>query len=302
MRDMKKILIYATILIMSAMTSCYYMGPCIEGTGLMKEEVREVTGFYGVSNTTSFDVYVTQSDSFSVIVNAPESLIPIIETYASGGTLIVKTREFTCVRNTAVVEVFITLPEIEELNLTGSGMIVCEKVDGDLVELTLTSSGRMIVDSVFCDDLYIKHTASGKIESELIEAQYGEVKLTGSGEIDFGDMYADELSITQTSSGTTRGGILGAREMDISLTGSGRIILYGDSHDLTTSHSASGRIDAFDVLAVDVRSHSTGSGNTYVNVSGILEVTILGSGDVVYMGNPTDIIYRIIGSGNVRSY
>jgi len=299
---MKKIILYAVILIMSAMTSCYNLGPCVEGSGDIIDEIRDVSDFYSVSNTTSFNVYVTQADTFSVSVVAQQSLLPVIETYTSGGTLIVKTREFTCVRNTSTVEIFVTLPEIEELHLTGSGMLICEKIEGDIVELALTSSGRMMVDSVFCDELNIKHTASGDFESELVEADYSEVVLTGSGQLDFGDMYADELTVRHTASGTVRGGIHEARETDLSLTGSGRIILNGNSQNLTTSHSASGRIDALDILAGDVRSHATGSGNTYINVSGILDVTILGSGDVIYMGNPTDIISRITGSGNVRAY
>lgn len=284
------------------MTSCYHIGPCVQGSGDIIEEIRVVTDFYSVSNTTSFDVYVTQADSFSVSVVAQESLLPVIETYTSGGTMIVKTREFTCIRSASAVEIYVTLPEIEELHLTGSGMLICEKIEGDIVELTLTSSGRMIVDTVFCDELNIKHTASGEFESELIESDYSEVKFTGSGHLDFGDMYAEELSVSHTASGTIRGGISDALEIDLSLSGSGRIILYGSASNLTTFHTASGRIDALDIFAGDVRSHATGSGNTYVNVSGILDVTILGSGNVVYMGDPTEIISRVTGSGNVRAY
>ncbi|MFC2080172.1 head GIN domain-containing protein [Bacteroidota bacterium] len=298
---MKRILVYTTLLVISLMTSCYHIGPCVEGFGSLVEEVRDVNDFYSVSNTTSFDVYVTQSDSFAVIVNAQENLLPIIETYKSGGTLIVKTREISCIRSTSSVKVYVSLQEIEELHLTGSGMIVCDKVEGDIVELSITSSGRMMVDSVFCEDLNIRATGSGDFESLEIDADYTEVKITGSGQIDFGNMYADDLSVLHTSSGTVRGGIYGAYETDITMTGSGRTILIGDSEDLTTSNSGSGRIDALDLLAVDVRTHSTGSGNTYVNASGMLDVTILGSGDVIYLGDP-DINSRITGSGNLRAY
>lgn len=299
---MKKIFIYTAILIMSAMTSCYHLSPCVEGYGIISEDIRDVDDFYSVSNTTSFDVYVSQADTFSVIVNAQANLFPVVETYTSGGTLIIKTREFTCVRNTSTVEIYVTLPEIEEFHLTGSGTIVSDKIEGDIMELTLTSSGRMIVDTVYCDVLNIRNSASGEIRSNEIDANYTEVKISGSGDVDLGALFAEEFYVTHSSSGNVRGGIYNARVTDLSLSGSGRIILEGDSEYLYTSNSASGRIDALDLFAIDVRSHSSGSGNTYVNVSGLLDVTILGSGDVVYVGSPTETKTRITGSGNLRIY
>ncbi len=299
---MKKGIIYSAFILLAAMTSCYYMGPCVDGTGNIVEENRDVDDFYSVSNTTSFDVYVTQSDTFSVSVNAQANILPLIETYESGGTLLIKTREFTCIRSAYDVEIFVTLPEIEELNLTGSGTLVCESIVGDIVELSLTSSGRMYVDSVFCYEMYIKNTGSGTFESELIATEFAELRITGSGQLKFGDMYADQVSVQHSSSGTIRGGIIDTYETELSLTGSGNIVVYGGTDDLVTSHTASGRIDALDLFATDVRAAASGSGNTYVNVSGILDVTILGSGDVVYTGSPVSIDSRIVGCGDLRIY
>lgn len=287
---------------MSFMTSCYHIGPCIDGTGPVIDEVRAITDFYGVSNTTSFDVYVSQADEYSVTVSAQDGILPYIETVSSGGTLIVRTADFTCIRSTSSVEVYITLPEIEELNLTGSGQLVCDRIVGDFVELTVTSSGRMQVDSVFCNELNLRNTGSGNFVSRQIETGFGDIRLTGSGQVNQGIVFADELVFRHTSSGTIRGSIYEVIDTDISLTGSGTITLDGETDVLTTSHTSSGRIDALDLPAIDVMTHSTGSGNTYVNVSGILDVSILGSGDVIYTGVPTEIVSRVTGSGRLRVY
>lgn len=293
---------YSIILFMSVMTSCYNFGPCIEGYGVLTEDEREVIDFYGVSNTTSFDVYITQADEYSVVVKAQENILPLIETYKSGGTLIVNTKDFNCIRSTSRVEVYISMPEIEELNLTGSGMIACEKVQGDIVECAVTSSGNLFVDSIDCDELYIKNSGSGSYESDTVSASYIEIKLTGSGNIDFGESLVEESNINHTSSGTIRGGIFDAIVSDFTLTGSGNVIVYGNSEKLDTYHSASGRIDALDLESIDVRTRSSGSGNTYVNYSGSLDVTILGSGSVIYIGSSSNISSRITGSGNLRMY
>jgi len=301
-KGMKKVYVFVIIGSLLVVFSCYHMFPCIDGVGDTIEETRDVTDFYSVSNTTSMDVFVTQADSFSVRVIAQENLIPLLETYRSGSTLLVKTREFSCIRSTNDIEIHITMPEIEELNLTGSGMIQCEFLTGNQVELSVTSSGIMNVDTLLVDELKLRNSASGHMNIEYIETDFAELRMSGSGEIDFGESYLNEIDVRHSSSGTIRGGVNEALITDLTMSGSGRIILHGDSEDLTTSHSSSGRMDALDLECVDVRTHSSGSGNTYVNAEGILEVTILGSGDVIYAGTPSETIFRITGSGNVRSY
>jgi hypothetical protein len=299
---MKKILVYTTFGIMIAMTSCYTFTPCADGYGDLFEESRDVSGFYGVSNSSSFHVFVTQGDEYAVSVIAQENLLPIIETNISGGTLIIKTREFSCIRNTSSIEVHVTMPDIEELHNTGSGRLECISAVGEEIELRNTGSGRLYVDTVFCTDLYITNTGSGQFDSKELDVIFGDIKITGSGSIDLGDTYIEDMHIRHTSSGNLGGFIIGASTIDITLTGSGRIILEGDVYDLNTTHTSSGRMDLLDLEAVNVRSHGTGSGDTFVNVSGLLDVTLTGSGDLLYVGNPTDINFRTTGSGNVRQY
>jgi hypothetical protein len=90
-------------------------------------------------------------------------------------------------------------------------------------------------------------------------------------------------------------------ELEVRLTGSGRVILSGDAEKASYSLSSSGRIDALDMIVGDVRVHSSGSGKVYVWAVDYLDVTITGSGDVLYTGNPT-ISSKITGSGSIRRY
>lgn len=298
---MKRIVLFTVTGIMLSLSSCINFMPCIEGRGDFYDEYRDVSNFLSVSNTTSFDVYVAQADTFSVVVNAQENLLPIIETERIGNTLIIKTRDFSCIRNSGV-EVYVSMPEIEELSVTGSGMLSCGNIEGDLVELTLTGSGRLLVDSVFCEDIQLKNTASGNLESVLIDSRYCELDLSGSGRLEFGEFYGPNFEIDQSSSGSIRGGVFEVNETDISLSGSGTIVIQGDSRFVHTSHTSSGRIDILDLHAVDVTCRATGSGPTFVTVSGVLDVSITGSGNIIYAGNPTEIYSTITGSGDLRIY
>lgn len=298
----KKIFVYSTMVVLGLMTSCFGVFNCIDGTGDIVEETRDVSGFVGVTNTGSYDVYITQADNYSVKVIANENLLPVIETYNSGGTLLIKTREFQCIRSSDPIEVHITMPDIEQLNLTGSGMIYMPSIEGDEIELALTGSGTLDVDSIYASEVTVRHSSSGHMNMNLIHTGTGDIRLSGSGEIDFGQMDAAELQIRHSSSGAIHGGIYNAVNGDIRLSGSGRLVLDGDCETMATSHTSSGRLDVLDVISTDVECHASGSGNTYVHADGLLDVTILGSGDVIYAGSPEEIVYRITGSGNVRPY
>lgn len=287
---------------MAVLTSCYSFNPCVEGVGSPIEEARDISGFYSVSNSSSFNVYVSQADTFSVKVVAPENIMPLIETNKTGGTLIVKTREFSCIKNSSSVDVYISLPEIEELHLSGSGRLECAYVNSNELELSTTGSGRIFVDTIFCDDLYIRNTGSGQFDATQADALFTSVKLSGSGSIDFEDMITEDIEIQHTSSGNIVGVLNEVSNAEITLTGSGRIHIAGDAYDLATNHTSSGRMDLLDFEVVNARTRSTGSGDTFVNVSDLLDVTITGSGDVLYTGNPVDILSRITGSGTVRPY
>ncbi len=83
---MKKILIAGVLISTIAFTGCNYFGPCLDGSGPVLGEVRSISDFTGVSNTGSFDVYVTQSDEFYVEVIAQENLIGRIKPRHGGGS------------------------------------------------------------------------------------------------------------------------------------------------------------------------------------------------------------------------
>lgn len=295
-------LVYTLFGIMSIFASCYTFSPCYEGFGDVVEETRDVSGFYAISNASSFDVYVSQADTFSVLVEAQENLLPIIETNLSGGTLIIKIREFSCIKSSSVVEVFVTMPEIEELHLSGSGRIICPDLEGEEVELELNGSGRLIVDTVFCDDLYLINSGSGQFDSKSLDVLFASVKVSGSGSLDFGDLMANDIQVKLSSSGNISGAVHGIAVADVQLSGSGWIDIMGDAESLTTENSASGRLDLIDLQVINAVTRSSGSGNTYVNASGRLDVTITGSGNVFYLGTPEEFFYRITGSGEARPY
>lgn len=293
--------LFMTGALLTVMTSCYFNVPCIEGVGDVIEETRDVSDFSNISNNTSFDVYVTQADAYSVKVVAKENLLPIIETSNAGGTLIIEIKNFACIRNSNQVEVYVSLPEIDELKLSGSGTIIAGELESETLELAVAGSGLIQLDSVYTDDAIITVSGSGDVDILKTECEYLDVKLSSSGKIDFGVSAPLDALISVSGSGNVSGEIYDALKTDVRMSGSGKVELYGNSGDVNTLLSGSGRIDLLDLIAVDVTTKTSGSGSTYVNASGILDITISASGDVFYAGEPT-ILSRITGSGEIIKF
>lgn len=298
---MKKILALGVLISTVVISGCYY-GPCMNGSGPIVTEEREISGFTGVRSNGSFEVYVSQAEEFSVEVVAYENLLPIIETYISGYTLVLETQNNSCYKSSPSVKVYVTLPELNLLELNGSGSLMADIVESQIFECVNDGSGYISVDTVYTEDFYLANSGSGLLEVMKIYSSEVSFVQSGSGIIDTGEILDSEtVSIKHSSSGNVRTAITEGLKLDAILSGSGRIDLSGDVVEVDYTLNSSGRIDALNLMAYDAVTANSGSGNIYVWATDFLEANISGSGDIIYQGDP-QINFRISGSGNLRPY
>ena len=299
---MKAVTISSVVLLLGTLTGCYYFGPCIDGSGPVLTEVRGLTDFTGVTNTGSFDVYVYPSEDFHVEVKAQENLLPIIETYVSGYSLTVRTKDGTCFRSSLPVEVYVWMPELEGLTLSGSGRIVAETAASSEVELFNSGSGHLIIDTVDAHDFSAGNSGSGLVRIGEVTASDIGFYQSGSGTIDGGTVYGSvQFKIRHSSSGRVRADLIEGSSLDVVMSGSGRTELTGEATLASYILNASGRIDALELLAEDVEATNTGSGNIYLYATRFLDAVITGSGNIIYRGQPA-LTVNITGSGSLRPY
>jgi hypothetical protein len=299
---MRKIWLFGVVLAAAALTGCNYWGPCVDGTGPVLDELRETGTFNAVTNTGSFDVYVSKQDTFGIVVRAQENLFPIIETYVSGNTLMIETEGNSCFRSDSPVEVHVSMPETEALSLTGSGRVFADELTSAVVEISNSGSGYMEIDSTMSESLVLDNSGSGSIEVGDSYADVVDAIQSGSGSILCGNVFGPaEVDFRHSSSGRISAVLLDVVDLDVGMNGSGRVELSGYGEFAEYSLSSSGRIDAFDMEISDVKATNSGSGDIFVWAIDLLDATVTGSGDIVYMGNP-EVTIRDTGSGNVRPY
>lgn len=192
----------------------------IKGNGSTITETRSVTGFTKISASGSSTVFITQGASFKVEVKGYSNLLPYYETKLTNNTLQLGYKQDVNVKNDNV-EVYITMPVLNDLDLTGSGNI--------------NTTGSFVGNTNF----NARISGSGNINFSSGTATQFFATINGSGNINTLDMVADNADITINGSGNTE--ITASTQLKVKITGSGNVY-YRGAPTITTNIAGSGAV------------------------------------------------------------
>ena len=115
---------------------------CERGDGDTVTEEFDLSNFDGIQLTTDAEVFLTQGSEQRVTVEGPENLVDLLELDVQGDTWEI---EFDrCVRDADEVKIFITIPEIRLIQVSGSGKVFGEnRFNGENLDLRISGSGDM---------------------------------------------------------------------------------------------------------------------------------------------------------------
>ncbi len=215
---MKRGLSFALICAMLSLLSC--SKERISGNGATIIETRNIRNFTAISASGSTNVYIIQGTAFKVEVKGFSNLMPYYETRLLNNTLHVGYKKNVNIKNDNI-EVYLTLPVLNSLALTGSGSITTTgSFNGNTdFNATVSGSGNM-------------HFSSGTTQNFYSKA-------VGSGGIYMLNMIADNADATIIVSGKTE--ITANSRLKVKIIGSGKLC-YRGSPVITTSITGSGTV------------------------------------------------------------
>ncbi len=110
--------------------------------------------------------------------------------------------------------------------------------------------------------------------------------------------HSEELNLVIGGSGDMRMTVA-AQKIITSIYGSGDVFLGGSTklHDIKIF--GSGNVNALDLITSRTEITLAGSGNCHVYVRDVLDIVLIGSGNIYFKGNPGVINSHISGSGNL---
>ena len=230
---MKSRISFFTILII-----CFFLANPV----LAKDEMREVSPFSKISLRISAKVYVEQGDKQSVkIVADPETLEEII-TEVKDRTLQIRFPTDNIFKrwDPGKIEIYITVPEIDGLTLSGSGDIVSENINTRILDLVVSGSGNIKIEQLTAEKVTANISGSGNINiNEGGVANELNVRISGSGNVDARGFEAKNVSVQTSGSGNCY--VVSNGEIKARISGSGNVY-YSGNPAIDSSVSGSGSV------------------------------------------------------------
>ena len=244
-------------------------------------EVRDVANFTRISFGFPGKLYLKQGSPQKVELEGDSDVLEVVETDVEGGRLkIGKEGKWLNWSSDDKITVYITMPDIEGVSVSGSGDIIGQsRIRTNDLDLNVSGSGSLSLDV----------EARGDVEADV----------SGSGNVDLkGHFESFESDVSGSGKVTLAATIDGTADFGIS--GSGKIHASGTADQVKTTISGSGRVLAADLQTNRCNVRISGSGDVEINVTHELDANISGSGSVSYRGNPKKINSHAAGSGKVR--
>lgn len=221
-------------------------GLFIASSAQAEEQDRDVSSFSAISLRIPGKLYLKQGNTQSVRIEAKESVIEDIITEVSGNKLIIRFPNKTIFKrsfNPGKIEIYITVPDINELGISGSGDIIADELDARILDLAISGSGNINI---------------GELSSKKVKGS-----ISGSGNINIKD-----------------GGV--ADELTFSISGSGNCNASGfEADNVTVNTSGSGNCNVFSNGSI--RARIAGSGSIYYKGNPSIDASVAGSGKVKKM-------------------
>jgi hypothetical protein len=214
---------------MKKAASLLFMVAILSGIASAQEkETRNVKGFTKVNFGISGDLKIKIGPEFSVVLEGDKSDIREVITEVSGDKLIIKQENWHFNFNEKV-NVYITMPELNGLGVSGSGKAeVLDPIkDVDNLNLSVSGSGRLLTAEIKTDNLDCSISGSGNITiGSSGNADKGEISISGSGNYRGESMEIDHLEVHISGSGdcTCKAG----DSLDAHISGSGNVNYYGN--------------------------------------------------------------------------
>lgn len=203
-----------------------------------EKETRNVSGFSEIGFGIAGNLYVKTGPEFSVVLEGDRKYLSEIETVVKNGRLSIRI-DNNRLFNNEKAKVYITLPDLKALRVSGSGVAQIENnIKSEALDLDVSGSGKIIALEIITGELSCSISGSGNIV------------LKGSGDVGKGD-------ISISGSGNYSGESSRFKNLEVGISGSGSCAC-NVTESLHASISGSGNVNYSGNPKVDARVSGSG--------------------------------------------
>ena len=201
--------------LLMALSGCGAVG----GSGEVRTETRQVTGFTAIDLAGSGEVTVEQGDSESLTIEADENVLPRLTSEVSDSTLKLDKKRGITLGIKGPIRYRVTLKDLTGLIVSGSGSVRAERLTLQALRVDISGSGTVSLSgSAVEQDIQV--SGSGRYEAASLPSQKVTADISGSGAVAV--TVSRELTIDISGSGTVT--YSGDPTVQQSVSGSGKVI------------------------------------------------------------------------------
>jgi hypothetical protein len=191
------------------------------------KETRSVSGFTEIGFGIAGNLYVKTGPEFSVVLEGDKKYLSEIETIIRNNKLVIRNANSHFFNNEKA-SVYITLPELKALGLSGSGVAKIEsKLKADELTLNVSGSGKIYASEINADKLDCSISGSGDIKlEESGTVDRGSISISGSGSYSGESVRYDKLHVGISGSGNCTCNV--TDNLEASISGSGNVYYMGN--------------------------------------------------------------------------
>ena len=236
----------------------------IQGNQQVSRDVRPVSSLTAldIDNMKRVDIKidVRVGPAPSLVIEADSNLQPLIHSEVSGDTL--RIWSDTNIRSGNGIHVIYTTPQLNKINVSGSGRLVVSGLNGDDFSLVQRGSMRSEL-SGKVGRFDVANNGSGTINAAALASGNTDTVQNGSGRIQLGSVRGERINVAVNGSGNiSASGAVQRREANVN--GSGDINLAALSSDIAyLASNGSGDIDVS--VQNEVNARASGSGRITVH-------------------------------------
>ena len=189
------------------------------------KETRDVDDFTGVAFGVAGELILEQGNNFAVVLEGDEDFLEEIETTVRNNKLLIRHDRWFSFGNKKVT-VYITMPEVESLSVSGSGKMIAKgSIRTDNLDMGVSGSGDIELKNLIAGSIDCGISGSGTITLDG-EAEDGELSISGSGDYYGQSFQLETLVVSISGSGTCRSAV--DEDLEARISGSGDVYYTGN--------------------------------------------------------------------------
>ena len=271
----------------------------VPGSGEIVTEKRDVRNYSRVVFSAPGELTIEQNGQEGLVIEADDNLLQYIKTNVQGDVLYISVEpNLINLYPSQTIRYSLDVDTLTHVTLNGSGEIHAGNLVASNLDFDLNGSGNIFVAALKTQATKLDLDGSGEYRLDSLMTGQLTALLNGSGDIVMQEALVKTAEIAIDGSGTLRVTDVIADTLNMKIDGSGDSALKGEVNHQTIAIYGSGSYDARDLQSKVTTAKIIGSGNSNVWVTDELSISIAGSGDIMYRGQPA-ITKTITGSGDL---